>query len=292
MKQCSSFQSLLGTCDCEGICLCHGECGDAAMAIKNGFAVKPMEYALKKIVSFLNKNKEEIVTIFLEDYINDVRKLQEVFARVKNFNQLVFNPYAPEWDVYNKGWPKIVDMVKANKRILIIDDEQRGDHARQAPGIIRSRDYAFQSHFKWFNDLYEWREDDWSQKSIYEEIYNEINNTVLTLGMSRCISVETSDYDDYPKWSIARPLVHNERESTDSLINGDKLFVYNHFYGVYAMRGTVNPTTLSIMNSKDFILKRLNEFCNPATNFKRPNYIALDFIGENTYKDEVELFNK
>ena len=262
------------------------------MAIKNGFAVKPMEYALKKIVQFLNKNKEEIVTIFLEDYINEVAKLQEVFAKVKNFNQLVFDPYAPEWDVYNNGWPKMADMVKANKRILIIDDEQRGDHARAAPGIIRSRDYSFQSHFTWFNDPYDWQETDWTKKAIYDEIRDEINETTLSLAMSRCVSVEASDYDDDPKWSLDRPLDHSMRESSEALLNGDKLFVYNHFYGVFAMRGAVNPTTLRIMNSKDFILKRLNEFCNPATKFVRPNYIALDFVGEDTYKEVVEIFKK
>ena len=37
------------------------------------------------------------------------------------------------------------------------------------------------------------------------------------------------------------------------------------------------------MNRKDFILKRMKEKCDPATNGKKPNFIAFDFIDENIY---------
>jgi len=66
------------------------------------------------------------VTIFLEDYITDVKILQKTFNDILGFNQMVFNPYSTRWNVSEQGWPMIVDMVKANKRILIVDDEKRG----------------------------------------------------------------------------------------------------------------------------------------------------------------------
>jgi len=107
----------------KGICLCHGPCSDL---VKDGFHIKNFEYALKKIVDFLNKNQEEIVTIFLEDYIDDVRILQKAFNEISGFNRMVFNPYSSRWNVSEQGWPRIVDMIRENKRILIVDDEQRG----------------------------------------------------------------------------------------------------------------------------------------------------------------------
>jgi hypothetical protein len=154
-KSCSQFEKFFKTCKCEGICLCHGECGEAN-AIKDGFAVKSFEYALRKIVKFLNKNKEEVITIILENYIADVKKMQNIFDRINGLNSLVFNPYAKEWNVINYGWPKIKMMIEANKRLLIIDDEKRGDHARHRPGIIRSRDFLIENHYEWFNDKYSW----------------------------------------------------------------------------------------------------------------------------------------
>ena len=123
--------------------MCHGECLlDASNSIKDGFTVKKLEYALRKLVSFLIKNKNEIITIFFENYINDTKSLQDVFGKVKHLNNLVFNPYSKEWNVKLNGWPKIKDMIEKNKRLLIIDDEQRGKHAKAYPGFIRSRDYV------------------------------------------------------------------------------------------------------------------------------------------------------
>jgi hypothetical protein len=146
LKKCSDFEKLFNNCNCEGICLCHGECDGSAL--EDGFAVKNLEYALRKFTNFLMKNKNEIISLFLENYVIETKDLQKSFNRIKNFNSLVFDPYSEEWDVKTKGWPKIVDMIKANKRILIFDDEKRGDHAGEKPGFIRNRDYMIgKKHF-------------------------------------------------------------------------------------------------------------------------------------------------
>ena len=139
LKKCTDFEKLFGNCNCEGICMCHGECDGSAL--EDGFAVKNLEYALRKFTSFLMKNRNEIISIFLENYVIETKDLQKSFNKVKNFNSMVFDPYSEEWDVNSKGWPKIVDMIKANKRILIFDDEKRGNHAGEKPGFIRNRDF-------------------------------------------------------------------------------------------------------------------------------------------------------
>jgi hypothetical protein len=38
-------------------------------------------------------------------------------------------------------------------------------------------------------------------------------------------------------------------------------------------------------------MERIRKKCDPGTNYRKPNFIALDFIGENSYKDIVEPFN-
>lgn len=124
--KCSFKSSLIAPCKCEGVCLCHGECATSFDPIKDGFSIKKLEYALKKLVTFLQKNKNEIITIFFENYVTDKRKIQHTFNRVKNFNNLIFDPYNSEWNVLKNGWPKIKELVRANKRIIIFDYEKKG----------------------------------------------------------------------------------------------------------------------------------------------------------------------
>lgn len=143
--ECSYFEHLLNTCKCEGICLCHGQC--SAVNLKDGFSRKPLSYALKKLVNFLTRNKNEIVTVFFEDYIRQTIQLTSLFDRISNFKKLLFNPH--EWDVHNNGWPKISDMIRADKRLVIVDDEQRAWHADELNGIVRVRDYFIQNHHEW-----------------------------------------------------------------------------------------------------------------------------------------------
>ncbi len=103
--------------------MCHGPCTDM---VKDGFDIKKFSYFLNILVRFLTYNRDEIITIFLEDYIDDVKILQKEFKKVKGFEELVFDPYSSMWNVTEFGWPRIVDMIDSNKRILIVDDEKRG----------------------------------------------------------------------------------------------------------------------------------------------------------------------
>jgi hypothetical protein len=284
-KICNSVDTFFQSCKCEGICLCHGQCSDS---IKDGFDVKNLDFALKIIVNFLEKkaNKNEIITIFFENYINDVKKLQNVFNQIKGFNNLVFNPYASKWNVSTNGWPKIIDMIKANKRILIIDDEQRAYSAKSPPGFIRSRDFLIQNHYQWFGDKYIW--ENFNHTDLLSTDFNLTNNT-LVLEMSRCFSLHR--VNSKPNFDENRPINLNARENTNQPMNSEKLFLFNHFFGVKALIQSLDPITQILFNSKEFILERIQSKCGPGTHNKRPNYIALDFITNSTYFDLIVPLN-
>ena len=296
LKTCSFFEKLFDTCSCQGICLCHGDCSrDTANALKDGFAVKTFEYALKKIVRFLDKNKDEIITLFLEDYIFQTKQLQDVFDRVKGFNQLVFNPYSRRWNVVEKGWPKIKDMIAAKKRLLIVDDEQRGEHAGKPPGIMRYRDFFIENHYAWHHSMYEWDVTDiLNTSTVLKEalISNStslINGTTIELEMSECFSRQQSQ--NRPMWDITNPLKKNRTEGDGELLNSQKLFLFNHFYGVAALQPFLNPLTVKLMNTREYVLERLREKCDPGTDNLTPNFIALDFIDAHVHDDLIRPFN-
>ncbi|CAF0951078.1 unnamed protein product [Brachionus calyciflorus] len=283
LLQCSKLRSLFGSCSCEGVCLCHGSCSKSHDNIKDGFLVKKLEYALKKFVKFLNKNPNEIITLFLENYVADTKILQNVFDRVKHFNQLVFNPYSPEWDVLRKGWPKIKEMIASNKRILIFDDEKKADHAGKAPGFIRSRDFLLENHFGWHNDFID------VNLSNFKQIKNLYNSSSIKMEISRCVSLHRTM--GQLNWSENKTLDLNFREHENSLLNSEKMFLFHHYYGVSAKSIFIDSLTVKLMNTPEFVNERLKRRCNPGINGKKPNYIALDFINENTYKDLILPFN-
>ena len=286
-RTCTGVEKFFKTCKCEGICLCHGECSDL---VKDGFGIRNFEYALNIIVSYLNANPTEIVTLFLENYIDDVKKMQQVFNKVKNFNSLVFDPYSSTWNVLQNGWPKIDSMVKANKRILIVDDEKRGLHAMKAPGIIRSRDFFIENHYGWYGRRFEWENFNNSNGLLTKnETYSIVNNS-LVVELPQCFSLHKNMLG--PLWSEETPLNLTIKENNNQVINGKKLFLLNHFYGIKAFtQTTMSQIMQSLFNTKEFIMKRVEQFCNKGTSNKKPNFIALDFVNSQHYSNLIKPFN-
>lgn len=296
-KICSYFEKLINSCTCEGVCLCHGECSkETSNSLKDGFSVKNFEYALKKVVRFLEKNREEIISLFIEDYIRETKTLQDIFDKIRKFNDLIFNPYSAKWNVTSKGWPKIKEMIKANKRLLIVSDEQRGKHAKKRPGFIRYRDFFIENHYDWSHTKFEWNVTNLLNGSV--TIHNLllknssllINGSYIELEMSDCYSRQS--FKSRPYWSTEFPIQENDLDlNEDEIKNSQKLFLFNHFYGVQAYQAFLNPITVSIMNKREFVIARIKEKCDPATNNKKPNFIALDFIDENVYNDLIKPLN-
>lgn len=289
VKTCHDLDYWFSTCYCEGVCLCHGRCrDDSGNLVKDGFSIKKLEYALRKLVNFLVKNPSEIVTIVFENYVEEARTLELVFNKVRHLNSLVFDPY--KWNVSENGWPLIKDMLKANKRLLIVD--YRPKNAAKSPGIIYIPHFFIENHWHWNSSHhFNWNISD------HPELSARFNRSSINVEMPDCSSVFNNVVIDagksktnQPTWSNKNKLKLNEIDG--KLANKDKLFLYNHFYGVMAKQSMMDPVTVELMNSKEFVMKRFVEKCIPATGFNKPNYIALDFISSNVYKDLVEPLNK
>ena len=313
-KKCSNLEKILKICKCEGICVGHGEISDLEKLSKNmenlsqenitlqllpfvqhGDEVKPFKYFLQKIVTFLKKNRNEIVTIFLENYVKNVTSLQNVFNKIKFLNSLVFNPYSKEWSVSSKGWPKIEKMITDDKRLLIIEQTQRyqnenPNYSGKSTGIINAKDFCIENNWKWTSDEYTW--DNFNIQAYaaeYRSLFlNYFDGKNLHMKMSKCSSRE--DFQT-PDWKVENPLNLSKKEDSKQISNQKTLFIFNHFIGVRAY--TIKESITGIlMNDKNFILKRIKEKCDPATNGKKPNFIALDFIDKNVYKDLIEPLNR
>ena len=279
-KVCSAFEKFFKSCSCEGVCMCHGPCDSSLF--KDGFDIKPFSYILKKMVNFLKRNPDEIITLFLENYIVDSSKLLSIYESVDDLTNLLFDPYY--WNVTELGWPKIADMISANKRLLIIDDEKRGFHVDYIRGLIRSRDFVLQNRYEWTKDKYEW-----PLAKMKNESLNENNKTSVSIIMPRCCSVH--NVQGKPLWDENRPLNHSAKEHVNQVVHGEKLFLFNNFYGIQIAKFIMDPFTLKLMNDKDFIFKRIVERCNAGTRGIKPTHIALDFVNQFEVQNILNHFN-
>lgn len=82
---------------------------------------QPAINVLKEIETFLGANPEEIVTIFIEDYVKSPQGL------IKVFNASGLNKYwFPISRMPQKGgnWPTVDDMVKQNQRLVVFTSKE------------------------------------------------------------------------------------------------------------------------------------------------------------------------
>ncbi|MER7764829.1 RICIN domain-containing protein [Streptomyces sp. NPDC097619] len=78
---------------------------------------------LGQIVDFLKRNPNEVVTIFLENYAGRA-SLTGVISGVlegKNAKDLLFSP--SQYDIDDRNWPRVKDMVSDNRRLVILQDK-------------------------------------------------------------------------------------------------------------------------------------------------------------------------
>ncbi|RSS83668.1 ricin-type beta-trefoil lectin domain protein [Streptomyces sp. WAC06614] len=115
--------------------LCHGTCG---------FGSRPLERALNDIVTLLNQERDEIFVVRFEDYVKDKQLLANVLRSVPGLSDLTFRPDSDQWKVQERGWPKVKDMVKANKRLIMFSDKNE----RSDIGLPFIGDYVVQNHYK------------------------------------------------------------------------------------------------------------------------------------------------
>ncbi|MFD3511398.1 hypothetical protein, partial [Nocardia sp. NPDC058666] len=104
--------------------LCHGDCKTFAGAT---YALPRQSFhgTMQTVVDFLAAHPQEVVTVFLEDYVG-ADQLQQSLGRVRGLQDMVFRPDA--WGVRQHGWPKVADLVTAGKRLLIFSDRSDREH--------------------------------------------------------------------------------------------------------------------------------------------------------------------
>ncbi|MEU9164540.1 PI-PLC domain-containing protein [Streptomyces sp. NPDC048424] len=104
--------------------LCHGDCKTFAGAT---YALPRQSFhgTMQTVVDFLAAHPQEVVTVFLEDYVS-AEQLAQSLGRVRGLPEMVFRPDA--WDVRGHGWPKVADLVTAGKRLLIFSDRSDREH--------------------------------------------------------------------------------------------------------------------------------------------------------------------
>ncbi|MGX2994827.1 FG-GAP-like repeat-containing protein [Streptomyces sp. JNUCC 64] len=116
---------------------------------------QPMSDVLTDIARFLNANPSEVLTVFVEDYATYNEMYDEVADDLRAGGQLdglLFNPAdtapvdvpsATPWNVAGNGWPRVSEMVRQNKRLLIISD--RDDKTKL--GIGWGKDWTVENYW-------------------------------------------------------------------------------------------------------------------------------------------------
>ncbi|MEV6579953.1 PI-PLC domain-containing protein [Streptomyces sp. NPDC051582] len=104
--------------------LCHGDCKTFAGAT---YALPRQSFqgTMQTVVDFLASHPQEVVTVFLEDYV-DADRLGQSLGRVRGLQELLFRP--DDWGVRQNGWPKVADLVTAGKRLLVFSDRSDREH--------------------------------------------------------------------------------------------------------------------------------------------------------------------
>jgi len=111
-------------------------------------ARRPLCALLSQVKDFLDKNKDEVVTLILEDHTRNLERISH------DFSSCDLTPYVHTQDK-TKAWPTLQEMIENNKRLVVFfhgdDDLPYDNYAWMHP--IWS--YAWDTHwkFKSLNDL-------------------------------------------------------------------------------------------------------------------------------------------
>ncbi|MFF7178168.1 PI-PLC domain-containing protein [Streptomyces sp. NPDC008121] len=124
--------------------LCHGECKTFA-GVTYALPRQSFHGTVQTVVDFLNAHPQEVVSLFLEDYVSADR-LGRSLEKVRGLSPLLFKP--DEWNVRQQGWPKMTDLVASGKRLLIFSSEGDREHL----GVMYDRSWTV-SNFWSLGDL-------------------------------------------------------------------------------------------------------------------------------------------
>lgn len=237
--------------------------------------LKSLSYLLKEVVTFLSNNRNEVVTIFLEDYVHpDTDKLKKNIDIVSGLKELIYDPdnYS-NWSVRDRGeWPLLSEMIKWNKRLIIFSDKQHNNLDRKI-GVAYDRNYILQNFWSLGVGGTNWDcPSRWNDEYYYQIV---------------------PEGTPYSQWKYADPQLHPKVVEKKSA-----LFLFNHF------RDVPTRITAALDNTYEKIMDRIeNRCCNSAflpkekTTKQLPNFVAVDFwqepvLYDNKAANVVEELNR
>lgn len=160
---------------------------------------KPITFldSLKEIKKFLEKNKTEIITIFLENYVLDQKLVDQDIER-SGLSDLVLKP--SDWNPdFNMGsWPAIKWMQQANKRVVIFNSIEKSKYSYFEWKHVIENQYGTLCFDKALNQRKESKVHSCSNRSLLllnyiptfklniSGAYNRINSSFLFNLISRC----------------------------------------------------------------------------------------------------------
>ncbi|MFG3492679.1 PI-PLC domain-containing protein [Streptomyces sp. NPDC047972] len=119
--------------------LCHGECKTFA-GVTYALPRQSFHSALQTVVDFLNTHPQEVVSVFLEDYVS-AQQLGNSMSRVRGLDQLLFRPDA--WNVRGQGWPRMTELIGSGKRLLLFSDEGDREHL----GVMYDKNWTVSNYW-------------------------------------------------------------------------------------------------------------------------------------------------
>ncbi|MEV0221911.1 PI-PLC domain-containing protein [Streptomyces sp. NPDC050704] len=153
----------------DGAILCHNSCTLVSRPVA-------LWVDIQRMVDFLKQNPSEVVTVFLEDYV-DPGVLRGELARVNGLSDVLYRP--DQTGVRTKGWPRMADLIAADDRLLIFTDHSRSSDqsaglTRDSFGVMYQREWTVENYWSMGSGL---GGSDWS---CYSRWYDANTNIPLT----------------------------------------------------------------------------------------------------------------
>lgn len=245
--------------------LCHGECGTDIL-LRNIAISQPLVDALVEIRKFLEKEKDEVLFIFFEDYILDGEKIDKIIENAKLDKYIVGRK---DWDLY-KGWPTFGWARKNNKRLFIFTGDRGTD--KNSKYVWFMRDLIAEGKYSSIGDL--------GKKGI--ERYKPV-------------CVERGDSAEHSEKVVRTMNLLNlfpvAPIPIDSIKSGDILTAFNEYNKFNDSKDTNSKESLG-----NYIKACLTYGSGGKENqgyMKRyPNFIAVDFVDQGDALAVIDWINK
>ncbi|GAB4084571.1 hypothetical protein GCM10028784_12010 [Myceligenerans cantabricum] len=153
----------------DGAILCHNSCFLVSSPVA-------LWVDLQRIVDFLDSHPDQVITVFLEDYV-DPEVLRSEIERVSGLPEVLYDP--SRTGVRENGWHTMDELIANNDRLLLFTDHSRAADAdagltRDEFGVMYQREWTVENYWSMGAGI---GESDWS---CYSRWYGAGENIPLT----------------------------------------------------------------------------------------------------------------